>query len=261
MKFLSSLIFLILFSQGCSQKNEPVLDSSKEIVLITEDSDDEFLDEFDEEFTTEQKSDPLEGYNRAMTSFNDVTFVYVLNPISKGYAYIVPEPARVGVSNFFENLFFPIRFVNNILQAKFKNSFDEFNRFVINSTIGIFGIFDPATSWFEIQAHKEDFGQTLGYWGVGAGPHIVLPFLGPSNLRDTLSLSADYYLDPTSTFGDLAYKIPQNNTESFTLGGLYYINKNSLNLGLYENFKKDALDLYPFLKDVYEQKREHEIKE
>lgn len=257
MRYLSSLIIFILLFSACSSKNTQDRITTTKKSFEIEDEDD-FSDEFEDE---ETDNDPFESYNRFMTSFNDTTFVYVLNPISKVYTYVMPEPARVSVSNFFENIFFPVRFVNNILQAKFKNSLDEFNRFVINSTIGIFGLFDPATSWFDIKAHKEDFGQTLGFWGVGAGPHIVIPFIGPSNLRDALSLSTDYYLDPKSTFGDLKYKLPRNEKEAYALSLFYGINKNSLNLGLYENFKKDALDLYPFLKDVYEQKRAQEIRE
>lgn len=269
MKNIIFLILSIFIFTACSNKNEVVQNSKENKQMQVQsnlnegDFDDEFGDEFAQEEEKKEVFDPLSGYNRAMTKFNDFVFLNAINPIAKGYAYVTPEPLRVGLSNAFDNLMFPVRFVNNILQLKFANASEEFGRFVINSIWGLGGFMDPAKEHLGWEEHNEDFGQTLGYYGVGGGFHIVLPILGPSNLRDTLSLSANNYISPLSDFGskDIAYKIPKNGMESLGISAVQNINTLSLNLGQYESIKKDALDLYPFLRDVYEQKRKKDIKE
>lgn len=226
----------------------------------------ESFSDFDEEFSKKEEVeifDPLSGYNRVMTNFNDSFYTNILNPVSTSYSETVNESVRVGISNFFNNLLFPIRFVNNLLQFKFQNSAEELGRFVVNTIWGLGGFMDPAKNelgWIE---HDEDFGQTLGYWGVGEGFHVVLPFLGPSNLRDMVGLVADSYASPLSTTGssDVQYKIPQNTTEQLAIKSVDTVNEVSLKLGQYENIKKDALDLYPFLRDIYTQNRNREIEE
>ena len=221
--------------------------------------------DFDSEFSTNKEEifDPLSGYNRIMTTFNDKVFINILNPISKGYAYIIHENIRIGIDNFFENIMFPVRFTNNLLQLKFLNSADEVERFVVNTLWGVVGFMDPATKELDIKAHKEDFGQTLGFYGVGEGFPIVLPFLGPSNLRDTVGLVADSYVNPLSTTGDsdLRYKIPNNMGQQIAIQTFDAVNSTSLKLGQYESLKKDALDLYPFLRDIYSQARKKQIEE
>jgi len=160
------------------------------------------------------------------------------------------------------NIKFPIRFTNNLLQGKIINASDELGRFIINSTVGVAGLFDPAYEYLHIGAHNEDFGQTLGFYGVGSGFHIVLPFLGPSNVRDLIGLTVDSYSSPLIYQNNLEkFRIPKNNLESLGIYGVETINKTSLNLGAYESIKKDAMDLYPFLRDAYEQKRISDIKE
>lgn len=221
--------------------------------------------EFDSEFSIKKEEifDPLSGYNRYMTTFNDKVFLNVLNPISKGYAYITPEPIRIGINNFFENIMFPVRFSNNLLQLKFQNSSEELERFVINTLWGLGGVLDSATNELHIKAHKEDFGQTLGFYGVGEGFPIVLPFLGPSNLRDTMGIIPDSYVSVLSTTGssDLNYKIPNNLLQEVGIKTFDTINSTSLTLGEYESIRKDALDLYPFLRDIYSQARKKQIEE
>ena len=229
----------------------------------TTDVSNELLNDFSDEFESEKVEvfDPLSGYNRVMTSFNDGVYTYVFNPVTQGYEKVMPEPVRLGFSNFFDNLLFPIRFVNNLLQFKFENSVEELGRFLVNSTFGILGFMDPASSELGWEKHDEDFGQTLGFYGVPAGPHIVLPLLGPSNLRDTVGLVGDGYVSPINDSSAINYKIPNDSSQTIYIGAGKYVNKNSFNLGKYENMKKDAIDLYPFLRDIYEQKREKEIRE
>ena len=276
MKFIL-LICALLFLQACSSKEAttPLLitehktsssspeEYTKECSPCDEDKN-EFTDEFDDEFENEEENiiDPLSGYNSVMTTFNDAVIIYALNPVAEAYGYIIPEPLRIGVSNAIKNINFPVRFVNNILQGKFQNSSDELERFIINSTIGIAGLMDPAAKYKNIPAHREDFGQTLGYYGVGPGFHIVLPFLGPSNVRDSIGIIADGYVSPLINVKDIvSYKIPDNLAQTIGITTLYFVNRTSLNLGEYESIKKDAIDLYPFLRDIYEQKRVSEIDE
>lgn len=233
--------------------------------FANENNNDNFDEEFNSEFSTKKEEifDPLSGYNRIMTSFNDKVFINVLNPVAEGYAYITPETMRIGINNFFENILFPVRFSNNLLQLKFKNSSEELGRFLINTLWGLGGFMDPATKELNMQAHKEDFGQTLGFYGVGEGFPIVLPFLGPSNLRDMVGIIGDSYISPLSTMGDsdLRYKIPNNLVQELGIQTFNVVNSTSLRLGQYESLRKDALDLYPFLRDIYSQARKKQIEE
>jgi len=204
-----------------------------------------------------------------MTGFNDKLYIWVLKPVAKGYRWIMPEFARRGINNFFNNLFYPVRFVNNVLQLKFNSAGLETVRFVTNSTIGVLGLWDPAKKLYGLKAYPEDFGQTLGHWGVGAGPHIVLPVLGPSNLRDSLALAPDWiYLDPINNFTKVTDRALPELTEELekteiraAIWTFDKVNYTSLHIGEYENFKKDAVDFYTFMRDVYEQNRQKEIEE
>lgn len=219
---------------------------------------DDFDDDFDleDEFAESSASsvfDPLSGYNRLMTKFNDKVYFWVLKPVAKGYRAVVPETARRSIVRFFNNLLFPVRFVNNTLQLKFKQAGVELTRFIVNSTVGLLGFADPAKNWFELEAYPEDFGQTLGHYGLGGGFHIVLPFLGPSNLRDMVGLVPDYFLDPVSYVEDPETEI---GVKSYNK-----VNNTSLHIGEYESLKSDAVDLYLFLRDAYEQNRKKKIEE
>jgi len=139
--------------------------------------------------------DPFEGFNRTMYSFNDKLDRYALKPVAKGYRAITPAPVRKSVANFFSNLHDPVVMLNNLLQGKPGRAASDFSRFFVNSTIGIFGLFDVSSKW-GMPTHKEDFGQTLAVWGVGDGPYLVLPFFGPSNMRDAPSLVVDWETYP-----------------------------------------------------------------
>ena len=238
-----------------------------ETTLVTEQNssieefDDSFEDEFDAPKVVKQSFDPLSGYNKLMTGLNDKFYTNLLIPVAKGYKKVVPEKGRKSVSNFFDNLLFPVRFINNILQLKLQNAGEEFARFGINSTIGLLGFFDIAKSKFDLKAHEEDFGQTLGYYGVGSGFHVVLPFLGPSNARDVIGLFVDTTVDPIYEYDKRFYNITKKDHESVILKSYDILNERSLHIGEYESLKKDALILYPFLRDLYEQRRAKLIKE
>lgn len=251
--------------------SETVPDTSSE--TDTDEEEDGFDAEFEDEFGDAEKEvfDPLSGYNIVMTNFNDGFYIFVLDPVARGYRWVLPDTARRGVKSFFHNLLFPLRFVNNALQLKVKNAGEEFLRFSINSTIGILGFWDPAKEWFGLEAHEEDFGQTLGFYGVGGGFHVVLPFLGPSNVRDMFSLYPDMQMDPVNYVETRPYNFPKQEGEYLGVSRqtlqqteltlLKTINRESLRIGQYENLKKDAIELYPFLRDVYEQNRAKLIRE
>lgn len=264
MKFIVvSFIYIFLLTVGSFTVSGGTFSSVVAAEVSTEGfEDDEFAEFEDEGFTEKPKSDPLEGYNRMMTSFNDFFFINVYDPVARGYRAVVPKVARKSVDNFLHNILYPIRVVNNLLQGKFQNSAEETGRFLVNSTVGVFGLFDPAKNYFGLEPHEEDFGQTLGYYGVGGGPHIVLPILGPSNLRDTFGIYyADPYVDPYYFKHGRGYNIVKNTEGTYLMTIVDKVNAESLRIGEYENLKKDAIDLYPFLRDIYEQHREKVIRE
>ena len=145
--------------------------------------------------TSGNPQDPYENFNRQMYGFNDGLDRAVLEPVAKGYRAVTNEPIRGGVSNFMDNLGEPVTFANEVLQGKVGNAAGTVGRFVLNTTIGIVGIFDPACA-MGIKRTDEDFGQTLGRWGFGTGPYLVLPFLGSTNPRDLLGKGADIAMNP-----------------------------------------------------------------
>ncbi|KEA45895.1 MlaA family lipoprotein [Campylobacter mucosalis] len=210
-------------------------------------------DEFEDEFDKKEIFDPLSGYNRVMTSINDTIYTYIFDPVLDGYRWLVPQEGREAIANIFDNALYPLRLINNLLQFKFQNAGEETLRFVANTIVGFAGVSDVATKYYKIPRHDEDFGQTLGYWGVGSGFHIVWPIFGPSNLRDTFGMVGDYFSKPTS------YIEPE--TLELAVKTFDETNSKSLSSMSYKQLKKDAIDLYPFLRDTYEQRRNHLIKE
>ncbi|TLS71813.1 VacJ family lipoprotein [Aliarcobacter thereius] len=209
-----------------------------------------------------RKYDPLSGYNRAMTQFNYGFYSYVTKPIAKGYAYVMPAPVRVGIDNFFTNLLFPVRFVNNLLQLKFKNASKELGRFLINTIWGFGGFMDQATHTVGMDIYRENFGSTLAYWGVGEGVHIVLPFFGPSNLRDAFGSIFDVVLSPTQYTGHntIPYKIPQKIDHGYAIATTYSVNLVSFDPDSLDKLSERRVDLYEVLKYYYNQKRDEELR-
>lgn len=195
--------------------------------------------------------DPLMPYNRFMTKVNDKFYFWALKPAAQGYSKVVPEPVRLAISRFFDNLYFPVRGVNNLLQLKYKRAGIEAARFGINTTVGILGFFDPAKIRWDMDAYPEDFGQTLGYHNMDSGFPIVLPFLGPSNLRDAVAKIPDIFLNPL-------YYIPSNEA-GWALYGENKLNDVSLHIGDYETIRNASLDLYISLRNAYEANRKKQI--
>ncbi|NNG46381.1 MAG: VacJ family lipoprotein [Deltaproteobacteria bacterium] len=210
-------------------------------------------DPFREETPLPHLADPLEPLNRALFVFNDKAYFWVMKPVAQGYAAIVPEMARISVRNFFRNITMPIRFVNNLLQGKIRNSGVELLRFFVNTTAGIGGLFDPAKNDFSLEPRNEDLGQTLGKYGLGHGFYLVLPLLGPSSLRNTVGLAGDYFLDPVNYVDD----------SKVVIGAkvLRAENEVSLRIGEYEDLTKSSIDPYVAVRDAYSQYREKKVRE
>lgn len=214
--------------------------------------DDQLMEDFEDPLG-DQSTDPLYYFNYLMYAFNDVLYTAALEPISSAYKAMTPTPVRKCVNNFFHNLVFPVRFVNNLLQGQIKDAGKEIEIFVINSTMGVLGLGQVAQNKFGLNTTDEDLGQTLGSYSIGNGLYLVLPVLGPSTLRDSIGLVGDYFLTPVN------YVEPWE--VSTGLKAYDTINSTSFHLGEYEDLKKAALDPYTALKDAYLQNREEKIKE
>ncbi|MDC0598781.1 VacJ family lipoprotein [Gammaproteobacteria bacterium] len=218
-------------------------------VSLAQDDDDFFIfDEEEEEI--KEVADPLEPFNRAMFTFNDKLYRGVLKPVAIGYRR-VPEPARISVSNFLDNLETPVSSVNALVQLDIKNAVTESSRFLINSTIGLFGLFDPATK-MGLERETEDLGQTLGRYGVGHGFYLVLPLSGPSSLRDGISrvgnnIRANPMLDDLSNGDFIVLRLIDAETAL------------SLDQDSYEAFYESALDPYIFFRSSYIQRRDAQV--
>ena len=192
-------------------------------------------------------NDPLEPYNRAMFGFNDGVDRIVIKPLASGYKTVMPEFARTGVTNFFSNLGDIWIGINNILQGKIADGASDFGRFALNSTLGILGLVDIASN-AGLDKHNEDFGQTLGRWGVGSGAYVVLPILGPSTVRDGISqLAVDWHGDPLWYVND----IPVRNE----LIGVRIIDTRANLLDVSRLAEEAALDHYAYVRDAYLQRR------
>jgi len=191
-------------------------------------------------------ADPLEPWNRGVYKFNDAVDRAVLKPVATVYQESTPELLRKGIGNFFANLEDAWTTVNSVLQLKGQAAGESLTRFWVNSFFGLAGVLDVASE-MQIPRHNEDFGQTLGYWGVGAGPYVMLPLLGPSTVRDTAALPADWR-------GDLVIQIEDVPTRNTLIGARVVHKRGSLlkQEGLLEGA---ALDKYTFLRDAYLQRR------
>ena len=194
--------------------------------------------------------DPLEPVNTAIFSFNEVTDVFILRPIAWFYSF-TPTPIKTGVANVFDNLDLPVIFLNDLLQGDFNDAAVAGGRFVVNSTVGVIGVFDVADDWFGWPAHYADFGQTLHAYGVGAGPYLVLPLLGPSNLRDSVGTLADYLMDP------FRYLLPDDVYTGLRVAG-GVVTREQLLQSL-DILRSGSLDYYVSLRSAYYQNRKVEL--
>jgi phospholipid-binding lipoprotein MlaA len=199
---------------------------------------------------TQADKDPLEGMNRGIYKFNDVTDKAFFKPVATAYKTITPTPIRTGFNNFFSNLGSITTVLNDLLQFKFASAFTDAGRFIINSTFGVAGFIDVA-AMDKIENHKEDFGQTLGHWGVGNGAYLVLPFLGPSSLRDTTGLVVDTATTDPITYTHNIGEIRLHNQ----LRAAQFLDKRTELLTATDLVDDASLDPYAFTRDAYLQRR------
>ena len=190
--------------------------------------------------------DPFESYNRAMHSFNEAFDENLLRPVAQAYKDNVPDVAQTGVSNFFSNLDDIFVFINDLLQLKFAQAASDLSRLIWNTTVGLGGFIDVATH-MDLPKHNEDFGQTLGYWGVGDGPYFVIPFLGPSTIRDTTGVLVQAPHHPVNNIEDTE--------EYWAIVALMTIDTRAQLLGASKVVDQAALDSYVFIRDAYLQRR------
>ena len=197
-------------------------------------------------------ADPLEPFNRAIFSFNDGVDRAIIKPVATAYQDVTPQPVRTGVTSFFGNISDVWSLVNNMLQAKPEAAADSLFRVTVNTLWGLGGIFDVASE-MKIPKHSEDFGQTLGYWGVASGPYLVLPLLGPSSVRDSVGTLVDYRGDLVSRTDN----VPVRNS----LTGLRAVNMRANVLSAGDLLEQAALDKYSFAREIYLQRRRSLIRD
>ena len=196
--------------------------------------------------------DPWEPFNQTMFKFNYNFDRYLLKPVAKGYNFVMPDELQRMISNAFDNINPVPKWANNLLQLNFKGFFTEVGRFLINSTLGIGGLWDIAKQEFGLQKTKVDFGQTLGKWGLGPGPFLILPFLPPLTVRDGIGYGVDGAMDP------LSYVIPFIPDRLLMRVG-DTINDRSLNLDLFQGFEETTIDMYSAVRNGFLQRRQNLI--
>jgi len=255
-------LFLVLWATGCglgpdqARAADPA-DSGDASIYETDEDYEAFMEEFEEEegeSRAVEVADPLYYWNKGVYHFNDKLYFWVMKPVTRGYKAVTPQFVRTGLSNFFNNLGTPVRFVNNLLQGKSEQAGVELGRFMVNTVAGGLGFWNVAEYEPPLRErpNEEDMGQTLGLWGVGNGFYIVWPVLGPSTLRDSVGRLGDsplypmFYVDSTGTI--------------IAAEAVNRVNDLSFRLGDYESLKESALDPYTAIRNAYIQYRREQIR-
>lgn len=227
---------LLPLLDGCAQRPDP--------------SDPDAVAEF------RQTNDPIEPFNRTMYSVHQGIDRVVLRPVAVGYREVVPQPVRTGVRNLLGNLRTPVILANDMLQGEPRRAGDTLGRFLINSTLGIGGIFDVANDWFKVPGHSEDYGQTLAVWGVGEGAYLFIPVLGPSNPRDLTGFGLGIAGDPLTWVGQGVVVDALTGTRA---GATVVDTRESL-IDTLDAVERESLDPYAVLRSAYRQRRNAEIR-
>lgn len=273
-KHALSFVVLVVMTGGCavSEKNpstnkltkpsvnqENAIADNNDTAAVEDDMDalpaDEEFDFLEDELTEKmvEIDDPLEPWNRLMFNINDGLYFCVVKPVAEVYTNVAPEPVRIGINNFFQNLTTPVRYVNCLLQGKGDAAGTELDRFLINTTAGVLGFGDPARDQHGLEPVDEDLGQTLAVAGFENGFYIVWPLLGPSTVRDSVGKVGDMFLNPV-------FYVEHTET-SISIYAVRYTNESSFHIGEYEALKSESLDFYVAMRDMYIQYRNKKIKE
>lgn len=258
---IAVVVFLFFSQLGVTTVTHCISLSFPATVLAEESPDvaENFDDEFDDDLLGEENDisirDPLEPLNRVFFQVNDKLYFWLLKPVGRLYRAVIAEDFRICIRNAFKNILMPVRFVNNVLQGKFKNAGIEMSRFLINTTAGIAGFGDPAKDIWGLEPHREDLGQTLGYYGIGNGIYFCWPIFGPSTLRDSVGMVGDSYLDP------LHYVMENDYDTGIAIQAEKTVNNTSLIIGDYESLIEASFDPYIALRDAYLQQRNKRVKD
>ena len=261
LRFFTLLVagyFILVSSVFAAAGNTTNAENAAVMTITSSMQSDDFDADFDADFGVEVAgataisekliSDPFQPFNRGVFWFNDKLYFYLFKPVAKGYRLVLPRPARASVKNVFSNLATPIRAGNALLQIRFRDFGTEIYRFVINTTFGIGGLFDPAKTVAGVDKSAGDFGQTLGRYGSGHGFYLVLPIVGSSSLRDATGSLVDSYADPFR-YVDL------NTLELLGIKLFAVENHLSLDRDTYEGIVHDSIDPYLFIRAAYAQRR------
>ena len=261
MKLLWLMIFCFA-TVSVAAADDTAVDMPTQIIPESQHGDQfdaDFKDDFDDAFFDQESvdeiliDDPLERMNRGVFWINDKLYFYLIKPVAKGYRLVLPRQARRSVQNVFTNVATPARAANDLLQLKYHEFATELYRLIVNSTLGLGGLFDPAASLAGVGAvDEEDFGQTLGYYGAGHGFYLVLPVLGPSSLRDGAGTVADSFADPLR-YADM------RTLEYFGVKSFKVVNNLSLDRDIYEAIVRATFDRYLFVRAAYAQRRAAQV--
>ncbi len=202
-------------------------------------------------------NDPIEGFNRAIFKFNDGLYTKIVTPFARGYSKVVPDPIEKGVGNFFDNLKFPSRFAGNVLQGRLNQAGRETGKFLVNSTIGLGGILKPSDDIDGLSPSDEDIGQAFAKWGMGHGFYIVLPFLGPTSLRDFVGDFADGAVEPIPD----PWTLIDDDTDRLILQVAEIVNGLPRLIEIYDSMRRSAIDPYASVRDGYAQRRARQVNE
>jgi len=241
------LAMIVLATAACA--SHPIQQGAAPAVVVGTDDHGKFASEAE---AISSVFDPWEGFNRKIHRFNDAADKVVLRPLALGYKKITPEPFQAGVSRFFSNLGMPATAVNRALQGRPGHAATSLGRFAVNTTVGIVGVFDPASRLGLPRPDGEDFGQTLATWGWRESRYLVLPLLGPRTVRDAVGFVGDQPLSPLGQIQD-----------SGTASGLQLLQTIDMRTRLLrlDQFRRDALDEYAFVRDAWIQRRNHQIRQ
>jgi phospholipid-binding lipoprotein MlaA len=254
------------------QVKDPVEEPTKKGDQVPDEGYDPFAQK-GESLSEQEEYDPWEPFNTVMFEFNRKLDKYILKPVAQVYEKVMPDALELGIRNFFRNVRFGPRLINNIFQVKFKGAGIEAGRFLVNSTLGLGGLFDPAKNLLGMETPDEDTGQTLGVYGVKPGPYLVLPILPPLTLRDFFGFLFDIGLDPINYFlfpsfevDDWPSLIAHKNRDTTAFGQLgsrveEIVNDRSLNLDKFQGVEEATVDLYSAVRNAYLQKRGKAIRE
>ncbi len=251
---LAALALLAALLAGCAGAPAPSADAGVKAptAAAAEDAEEDLFDDPFAEAPLPELADPLEPLNRAVFWVNDKLYFYLIKPVVKGYRFVLPEGARLGIAHFFTNIAAPLRAANNLVQLDLEGFSSELMGFVINSTAGFGGFMDLKPE-LGLDNDPEDFGQTLGHYGVGHGFYLVLPLMGPSSLRDASGAAVDWFADPVPHVTDFTLE------ERLAIATEENINRLSLDKDTYEAVVAEQLDPYLFMRQSYIQFRRSRV--